>query len=64
MILKIIILKTVKEIFRFNFRLFFSAESGFSDGRDDESDEEMEDEENVEKRVRIIGSRRRNRKVN
>ncbi|XP_051174985.1 myosin heavy chain, cardiac muscle isoform isoform X2 [Leptopilina boulardi] len=39
-----------------------SAESGFSDGRDDESDEEMEDEENVEKRVRIIGSRRRNRK--
>ena len=50
-----------------NFLLFidvFSAESGFSDGRDDESDEEVEEEdEKLGKRVRIIGSRRRSRKV-
>ncbi|XP_033224397.1 myosin-7 isoform X2 [Belonocnema kinseyi] len=42
-----------------------SAESGFSDERDDESDEEVEDEdEKLGKRVRIIGSRKRSRKEN
>lgn len=47
-----------------HFIYIFSAESGFSDGRDDESDEEVEDEdEKLGKRVRIIGSRRRSRKV-
>ncbi|XP_043478926.1 uncharacterized protein LOC122509165 isoform X2 [Leptopilina heterotoma] len=39
-----------------------SAESGFSDGRDDESDEDIENEGSKEKRIRIIGARRRNRK--